>query len=350
MDPMYKDYPWTRSPLIVGAPMRLIALSKLASEITNAGGLGFFGAGTDASTLREELSKTKQLLSVESHGGVLPVGVGFIIWPGDELLRESLPILEAFKPAAVWLFAPEDSEQLSLWTSETRRVTEGKTKIWIQIGTVADAENAVISCKPDVLVVQGTDAGGHGLNQGASIIPLLPEVHDKVSAVCDAQGIEKPALIAAGGIIEGRGAAAALALGAAGVVMGTRYLASSEANIASGYRSAVLDASDGGVTTARTTLYDTLRGTFGWPDRYGGRGVLNESWRDHGGGMSIEENKRLYDEALKKGDDGWGQKARLATYAGSGVGLVGEVKSAKEITEEVREGAKLILKQVSGHF
>lgn len=332
-------------------PMRLIALSRLSFEVSNAAGLGFLGAGSDVSTLTAELDKVRQMQAesptLQQVKDVLPVGVGFLLWAGDKLLQDALPILEKYVPAAVWLFAPNSSEQLARWTAETRRVTHSKTKIWIQIGTVADAVEITKTCQPEVLVVQGNDAGGHGLEKCAGLIPLFPEVDDAVSHASRDQNVRKPTLVAAGGILEGRSAAGALALGASGLVMGTRYLASPEANIAKGYRDAVLKTADGGVSTERGKLYDTLRGTTDWPQRYGGRGVLNESYRDAAKGMSVEENKRLYDNALKMGDEGWGEKARLTTYAGTGVGLVSSVKSAAEITQEVREEAKRILKRVS---
>ena len=70
---------------------------------------------------------------------------------------------------------------------------------------------------------------------------------------------------------------------------------------------------------------------------------MNESWFDHDKGMKFEDNKRLYDEALKKGDDGWGSSARLTTYAGTGVGLVTAVESAASITQEIREAAIKVL-------
>ena len=274
--------------------------------------------------------------------------MGFLLWAGDKLLQDALPLLEKYRPAAVWLFAPTEPGQLAQWTKETRRVTQDRTKIWIQIGTVADAIETTESCQPDVLVVQGSDAGGHGLEKCAGLVSLLPEVDDAVSALCLEHKIMKPSLVAAGGIIEGRGAAAALMLGASGICMGTRYLAAHEANLPKGYRDAVLEASDGGVTTERGKLYDTLRGTTDWPLRYGGRGVLNESHRDAANGMSVEDNKKLYEDALKRGDGGWGERARLTTYAGTGVGLVKKVMSAAAITEEVREDAKRVMARVSG--
>jgi nitronate monooxygenase len=340
------DYPWIHSPLVVGAPMRLIALSHLACEISNAGGLGFIGVGSDASTLEDELQQSRRALHVKSHEDILPVGVGFLLWAGDKLLQDTLPILERHVPAAIWLFAPEHPDQLTQWTNECRRVTHNKTKIWIQIGTVSDALQALKTCKPDVVVVQGADAGGHGLEKCAGLITLLPEVDDALSADCHDQNLVKPALIAAGGIVDGRGVAAALVLGAQGVVMGTRYLACPEANIAKGYQDAVLKASDGGVSTARGKLYDSLRGTTSWPAHYGGRSVLNESWHDAAKGMSFEENKQRHDEALGLGNEGWGENARLTTYAGTGVGLVKGVEPAAVITKEVRENAIRIAQRV----
>ena len=98
---------------------------------------------------------------------------------------------------------------------------------------------------------QGQDAGGHGLLNGAGLIPLFPEATDAVMELYTKDNLQRPVLIAAGGIIEGRGLAAAIMLGASGVILGTRYLAAPEANIAQGYRQAVLQATDGGVNTDR---------------------------------------------------------------------------------------------------
>lgn len=348
MDKLQRDYLWTKAPLVACGPMRLIALASLATEVSKAGGLGFVGAGNDASNLESILDEVKKL-KTDSHNlrevkDVLPVGVGFLLWAGDKLLKEALPILQKHRPAAVWLFAPYKTEDLIHWTEEIRRVTQHATKIWIQVGSVKGAVEATKLCQPDVLVVQGIDAGGHGLHKASGLVSLLPEVDDALNTFCPANQIKKPILVAAGGIMDGRGAAASLSLGASGVVMGTRYLAAPESNIAGGYRDAIIRASDGGQNTDRTKLYDSLRGTTDWPVEYGGRGVLNESFYDAANGMSLQENKRLYEEALKGGDEGW---TRMTTYAGTGVGLVKEAKKAGAITEEVREDAKKILRKVS---
>jgi nitronate monooxygenase len=358
MTSLQRDYPWSKAPLIANGPMRLIALPALAIEVSNAGGLGFLGVGSDASQLGEFLKESRALqeksttLSKFANGSdadILPVGIGFLLWAGDDLLQTTLPLIRDTPPAAIWLYAHSHISQAKQWTEATREATRNRSKIWIQVGTVAEAVEATAECRPDVLVIQGQDAGGHGLLHGAGIMPLFPEADDAVTALCAEKGIAKPVLLAAGGIMEGRGVAAALALGAEGVVMGTRYLASTEAHLAKGYQDAVLAADDGGVKTARGTLYDRLRGTTDWPSRYGGRGVLNESWFDDARGLSFEENKKQYDEAVaeSEGEHGWGKAARLTTYAGSGVGLARKVQPAAEITVEVREEARKFLRRTN---
>ena len=148
-------------------------------------------------------------------------------------------------------------------TKQTRKAAP-RTKVWVQVGSVKDAVEIARACKSDVLVVQGTDAGGHSLAQGAGIMSLLLEVADAVEALAKGGTAEEmPLLMAAGGIVEGRGVAAALVLGAAGVTIGTRFLASAEANIAAGYRDEVVRASDGGQNTVKTKIYNSLRGTIG---------------------------------------------------------------------------------------
>ena len=338
-------YPWVRNPIIVSAPMRLIALAPLAVAVTKAGGFGFLAAGTDTSDLKAELERARTLLQKSPIKGVdptiLPIGVGFINWGAN--LSTALGAIKIHTPAAVWFFAPKRNEDLIDWTERVRTMTGGKTKVWVQIGTVTDALHVAQACAPDVLIVQGADAGGHGLAQGAGIVSLLPEVAD---ALRDIEMGHIP-LIAAGGIVEGRGTAACLALGATGVVMGTRFLASKEANIIKGYQDSVLRTWDGGLTTVRTSVYDILRGITGWPARYNGRGIINQSFLDSQNGVSIEDNKNLYNEALQKGDGGWEENGRLTAYAGSGVGLVKEVVSAQNIVEEVRRDAMGTMSKLS---
>ncbi|KAJ4988348.1 2-nitropropane dioxygenase [Stagonosporopsis vannaccii] len=358
MNPIQKlqsDYPWIQTPLVVGAPMRLIALADLAVAISQAGGIGFIGAGTDVSDLSSHLEHATRLLNPSTSpinntnsniNATLPIGVGFINWGAD--LARALPVIASFKPAAVWFFAPSSIVSLAEWTGKFRAASP-QTKIWVQIGSVKEASDVVTQVRPDVLVVQGTDAGGHGLAQGAGLVSLLPEVSDEVASLL-AREEDRPVLVAAGGIVDKRGAAAAMVLGAGGAVMGTRFLAAHEAVVAKGYRDEVLRASDGGQSTVRTKAWDNARGTTGWAETHNGRGIINKTYTDAMGGMVDAENKRLYEVEMQRGDEGWGVQARLCTYAGSAVGLVREVKGAGEIVREVREGAKGLLEGASSRL
>ncbi|KAL9603347.1 MAG: hypothetical protein Q9219_001209 [cf. Caloplaca sp. 3 TL-2023] len=330
-----EHYPWAKEPIIIGAPMRLIALAPLAVAISRAGGIGFIAAGTEVQDLEAHLQEASQLLHETPITGAtastLPIGVGLINWGAD--FDVSVRAIQKFKPAAVWFFAPYQNNDLVAWTRAMRDATENMTKIWIQVGSVQDAQEVAKLCQPDVIVIQGSDAGGHGLEMGAGIISLFPEVADTLKAA----GFGDISLVAAGGVVDGRGVTACLALGAEGVVMGTRFLASSEAQIAKGYQDAVLRSKDGGVSTVRTKVYDTLRGTTGWPGRIGGRGIINQSYRDAKDGQVTEENMRAYAEALKQGDLGWGENGRLTAYAGTGVGLIHKVQDSRQILDEIRE-------------
>jgi len=342
-------YPWIKTPLIANGPMRLIALSRLAAEVSKGGGLGFIGSGFEQDNLDTLLENAQKLLSehsppLQTANGTLPIGVGFLNFGAD--IKSALSSIERYKPAAVFLFAPERFDDLVEWAYGIRKVTAGATKVWIQVCSVEEAISIIKSCKPDVLVVQGTDAGGHGLNNGAGIISLLPEVNVEIENLVKADELspeQAPIIIAAGGIADGRGVAAALALGAEGVCMGTRYLASDEAEIAIGYKDEILRASDGGQCTVRTGVYDQLRGITNWPQRYGGRGVVNQSYHDAISGIDPEENKRKYEDAAKAGDSGWGVNGRMTTYASTAVGLVKQIKPARVITEEVRREALTVL-------
>lgn len=222
----------------------------------------------------------------------------------------------------------------------------------MQIGSVKEAIEVAKHVRPDVLVVQGTDAGGHGLVRGASLITLLPEVCDAIEEHCTASSnidskkeeVAKPIILAAGGISEARTAASALTLGASGLVLGTRLLATPQARITAGYQSTILRTTDGGQTTVRTKVYDTLRGT-NWAETHNGRAIINQSYVDSvEKGMCEDQNRKLYQETMEtKGDEGWGEQGRMTTYAGSGVGLIREVKDVGDVVREIREGVQSIL-------
>ena len=326
--------------------MMKLTMAPLAVAVAKAGGLGFVAGGFDLSNLGKDMDEAAALLkeaSIPMQDGMMPVGIGFQNWGSS--LELGLAAIKKHQPCAVWFFAPYQLSDLLPWAEEVRAATYGKTKVWVQVGTVAEAREVAKTTKPDVIVIQGSDAGGHGLKHRASIISLLPEVAD----VFAEEGIDIP-LIAAGGISDGRGAAAALALGAAGVALGTRFLACHEATIAKGYQNEVLRVKDGGVSTVKTKLYDVVRGILDWPPAYDGRGVANRTYLDALNGMIDEENVELYKDAVKQGDEGWGPEGRMTTYAGTSVGLITDVSSAEDIIREVSKEALEVLDKTAQKY
>ncbi|KAH8696426.1 hypothetical protein BGW36DRAFT_417589 [Talaromyces proteolyticus] len=343
-----RAYPWVSAPFIVSAPMRVMSGPALALAVSRAGGLGFLGPTIKTVDMVADLEKVAATIessrasstsashtSSESNSSFstapfLPVGVGFQLWSDD--IETAIGAIKKYKPCAAWLYAPrEGQEDIDEWSRRIRSASS-HTQIWVQIGTLKEARSLIQSSeRPDVIVVQGSEAGGHGrAKDGLGLMALFPEVADVLAS-------SQIPIFAAGGIADGRGAAAALCLGASGVVMGTRFLATSEARISRGYQNEILRASDGAVTTTRTLLYNHLRGTMGWPKEYSPRTIINQSFIEHQAGRPFGELKERHDQALKAGDNGWGPEGRLATYAGAAIGLIREVKDADSIVHEVRQ-------------
>ncbi|KAJ8608070.1 hypothetical protein MRB53_039905 [Persea americana] len=184
-------YSWTEAPLVVGAPMRLISHADLATSVTLAGGLGFLG---DGALVGDHLHKLLQQCSdiIGKHRAI-----GSAALPANrhrhlnhsadfEILANTLKALVK-PPAAVWFFAPRELHDFEPHAAAIRDLYATHQHlgpcphIWIQVGSVKEAVHAVQYAQPEVLVVQGSDAGGHGLRKGAGIVALLPEVADAVS-------------------------------------------------------------------------------------------------------------------------------------------------------------------------
>lgn len=335
---LYKQYPWlVRKPLIVNAPMAGFAGPELAAAVHEAGSFGFLGAMSDVAAMYTAMDKTCRLVLRRSNlleGEVLPIGIGVLLCAQagrDDFDDKFLQLVSQFRPAAVWLFAAYDQADYELWSQRIRAASPA-SRIWMQISSVAAAIHAVRACTADVLVLQGSDAGGHGKMPGASVISLLPEIHDALAQ----QGLDRVALLAAGGITDGRGVAAALAAGADGVALGTAFLAAKETVVPDAYRDAVLQTTDGGVNTVRSTIFDELPGKNIWPVGYDGRAIVGQSYHDYLNGTTITDLRRLYQEAKAEETQGYGKdNRRAALWAGTGIGLVRKIRPASDILEEI---------------
>ncbi len=252
-------------------------------------------------------------------------------------IEDALRVVQEYKPAVVWFFVAQQHADYAVWAKRVREASP-KSQVWIQCGSVSAALQIARETHPDALCMQGADAGGHGFEKGASIISLLPETADALAEA----GMGDLPLLASGGIVDGRGVAAALGLGAAGVVIGTRFLACSEALVDPNFQAAILEAQDGGVVTARSHLFDMLHGPNPWPEVYDGRSLCVRSYQEWKEGVPLEEVQKRHKEAIKEVDKGLktGLEGRAAIWAGAGVGLVREVKGVMSLLSTLPTGEK----------
>jgi nitronate monooxygenase len=301
---------------ILLAPMGSAAGGKLAAAVTHAGGLGLVGSGYASTTaIRNELAEA----------GNARVGIGFILWALERNPAALDVALEA-RPAAIMLSFGDPSPF-------TSRIKEAGCRIICQVQTLAQAKEAADS-GADIIIAQGRDAGGHsGTTRGT--MGLVPAVVDAVAPI---------PVVAAGGIADGRGLAAALALGAAGISMGTRFTASRESLWDPAMKAAALAA--GGDQTMQTRVFDIVRGAP-WPAIYPGRALRNA--------FSAEWHGREDDLGARQGEV---EKTYLATapddfskravWAGESVDLVNDIPSAAEIIERVVAQAVAMLRHGAG--
>ena len=296
---------------IVSAPMGGAAGGALAAAVSNGGGLGLVGGGLgDPYWLDSELAIVTERTS-------LPWGVGLLCWSaGPPAVERAL----AYRPDAVMLSFGDP------WPL-AEPVKRAGLKLIIQVTDLAEARQA-IDVGADVIVAQGAEAGGHGGSRAT--LPFVPAVVDLAAPT---------PVLAAGGIADGRGLAAALALGAAGVLIGTRFLATPEALIAPGSVKAILDSS--GEDTERNCVLDIARGSA-WPRRYTGRAIRTafmDRWRGREDELDRDQAaKDAYQAALARGD-----QAVVPVWAGEGIDLITDVASAADLVGLIARDAETVL-------
>ncbi|GHH73199.1 2-nitropropane dioxygenase [Streptomyces sulfonofaciens] len=288
---------------VVCAPMGGSAGGALAAAVSRGGGLGMVGGG------RGERAWLERELSLVTQETTRPWGVGFLSWAvdGDTVARA----LE-YRPAAVMLSFGDPRPFAG-------RVREAGVPLLVQVTSLAEAVQA-LDAGADVLVAQGTEAGGHG--GGRATLPFVPAVVDAAAPT---------PVLAAGGIADGRGVAAALALGAAGALMGTRFQASREALVPARVLKALVEGR--GEDTHRSRVLDIARGAP-WPARYTARTLRNDFLvRWHGREAELGADAAAleqYRAAVARGDT-----AAVPVWAGEAVDLINGVDSAADIVAEV---------------
>lgn len=306
------------------APMGGVVESDLAAAVGNAGGypiMPFSWSGQDVieAELTSLRAKTKAPFAVNLC----------LAMPQDARLELCL----SHKPNAVHFF----------WGDAAPYVRHVHAHGALVIQTVSDSEEAgrAVAAGVDVLVAQGWEAGGH-VRGTVATLPLIPAVVDVAGSV---------PVLAAGGISDGRGLAAALCLGASGVVMGTRFLATPESAAHKEYV-AQLIAADHGDTLIETDLYNV-----GWPNAPHRvlRNALAERWLAEG--RPDNRSRHRADDAIaQRGGvnigtyqsttphrEMTGEIEAMSMWAGQSVGLVTQVEPAGAIVARMVDEARVIL-------
>ncbi|KAK3822003.1 MAG: 2-nitropropane dioxygenase [Linnemannia elongata] len=378
--------PWFTKP-IASAPMNGWSGPKLVAAVANHGGVPIYPIGyfTDPAAILKDLQSILPLLSdngqqqgdigdgqggsVEEGAGkteFLPYAVGFItFWldrQGPELLikilegQGDLPnpaasaetatigVKKALRPpAAVWFSFGDYRPYLKL----VRQHGAAGTRVIVQVQTVQEAIDAQQE-GVDVVVLQGTESGGHGAQRVRPLLSFIPEVVEAFQERNKAHGFKVPAILAAGGISVNSQWRAVQSLGASGVVIGTGFMPTFESPGPEHAKARILNAGDGGDSTVRTRIFDELR-EFGWPEGYDGRVIRNlvtdreeEDLKTRGvvEPKGAEAFKVLREDRTGTKED-WKRAVKdqdldfIPLWAGTGVGLLKKQMSAAEWMDQL---------------
>lgn len=310
------------------APMALASGGALAAACAHAGALGLVGGGYG------DLAWTQREYTL-AHAATATgrIGCGFISWK----LAEDASALD-------WVLdQPTEHLPRAMMLSfgdprpYAQRIARSGAALICQIQRLDQVEQAV-EAGAQVIVAQGAEAGGHGMNalNGRATFTLVPELADWL-----ARHAPGTLLLAAGGVADGRTLAASLALGADGALVGSRLWATQESLAPAGAKAlAVATDGDG---TARTPIFDVLR-RKNWPVPYDFRAIrnpLHRQWEDRLDALiaAPEAARAEYDAGVQTGDF-----TRAHATVGEGVGLVHDVPPAAEVLARMDQQARQVLR------
>ena len=292
---------------ILQAGMSRYTTPELVAAVSNAGGLGIIGGlSRTADELREEIGRVRELTS-------RPFGVNHVVSQLDSAAVDVTLELRVPVLSLSWGRAGELA----------RRARDAGVKVVHQVNSPEEA-GKVAADGADVVVAQGTEGGGHV--GGMSTLPLVPQVVDIVNAV---------PVLAAGGIADGRGLAAALMLGAQGVLIGTRFLATPEASGRGHSKDVILNAL--GSQTMASKFFDDVLG-IRWPGALvrSIRNPLLDRWaqRQQDWTLAADQIRPSLEAAIAAGD---------FVLAGEAAGLIHDIVPAGELVTRIAREAEALL-------
>lgn len=298
-------------PIIQGA-MRLITMGEIAAAVSRSGGFGVIASsGLEGERLRAEIRKARSLTDK-------PFGINIPIYRPNALEALQIAIEEGVKTITT---SAGDPVKL------IKRVKEAGLRILQVVATVEMAQKAE-SVGVDAVIAIGAEGGGHVGRDEITTLVLIPQVVDAV----------KIPVVAAGGIGDGRGWVAAFALGAEGIQMGTRFLATKECSIPIAYKQAILDAKDHGTLIAARQ---------GYPIRVlKNKAALAVRNLDESGASQNEIN--AYVDAISKGSDD--DRENKLMSAGQVAGLIQRIMTVDELILDMVAEARKVAQNLGKTF
>ncbi|GAB5488534.1 MAG: nitronate monooxygenase [Parasphingorhabdus sp.] len=312
------------------APMALATGGRLSAACAKAGALSLVGGGYgDLSWTSREYTEALSILNGDEQA-LSRLGCGFISWKLEEDQSAFDWLLDqSQKPSAIMLSFGDP-------TRFSKIAIDHNISVICQIQTIEQLPQA-IDAGATVIVAQGAEAGGHGMNnfEGRSTFTFVPEIADWLAGHSP-----QTILLAAGGIADGRGLAASLMLGADGALIGSKLWATDESLAADAAKQFALPVNGDG--TARSAVFDVLR-RKNWPEEFDFRAIRNQlhrKWENRIEDLRSEPEAAIQDylEGVEQEDYG-----RAHVTVGQAVGMINEVKSAGQVIRDIDVEAAALL-------
>jgi nitronate monooxygenase len=291
---------------VLSAPMAIIAGSRLVAAVGQAGGFGILGGGYgDKEWLEQETAELEKCTA--------PYGIGFITW---SLAKQPALLDVALKarPRAIMLSFGDPKPHAP-------RIRDAGCLLICQVQTEDMAKQA-LDAGADILIAQGTEAGGHGASR--TTLDIVPAIVDFAAG--------RVPVVAAGGIADGRGLAAMIVMGASGVLLGTRFYASVECAGADEAKKRICAATSS--DTVRGVIFDVSRKIW-WPAPFTARTLINDHARRWMGREAelVHNLEAIAAEYAVERDAG--NYDISAVFAGQAVSLIHDIPPAAEIVERI---------------